>query len=105
MSEKRDFKLFREKIGGWQEDHMAKLNEEYIGILSRKDKNPSKNFWELYERMQKDKTEPGVLISDLRPSNFDLYLGILVAQGVIQEEDLEGFSEELKERIRYRLQD
>ncbi len=105
MSKKKDWRLFREKLPKWQEDHMAKLNEEYIGILSRKDKNPSENFWELYERMRKDKKDPGVLISDLRPSNFDLYLGSLLAQSVIQEEDLEGFSEELKERIRYRLQD
>lgn len=44
-----------------------------------------------------------MLISDLRPSNVSMHLGSLLAQGVIGEEDLEGFSEELKESVRYLL--
>ena len=103
MADKKDWRLFRERLPKWQEDHMAKLNEEYIGILSRKDRNASENFWELYERIRKDKRGPGVLISDLRPSNVSMHLGSLLAQGVIGEEDLEDFSEELKESVRYLL--
>ena len=41
MADKKDWRLFRERLPKWQEDHMAKLNEEYIGILSRKDRNAS----------------------------------------------------------------
>lgn len=44
MADKKDWRLFRERLPKWQEDHMAKLNEEYIGILSRKDRNASENF-------------------------------------------------------------
>ena len=37
---KRDWKLFREKIAGWQENYMDRLIKEYIKLLSRKN-NPS----------------------------------------------------------------
>ena len=31
-----------EKVPVWQENYVAKLNQEYIELLQR---NPSKNFW------------------------------------------------------------
>ena len=31
---KADWRLFRERIGGWQEAYMEKLNKEYIELLS-----------------------------------------------------------------------
>ena len=29
---KRDWKLFREKLAGWQENYMAQLNKEYTAL-------------------------------------------------------------------------
>ena len=31
---KSDWKLYREKIADWQENYMARLNKEYIALLS-----------------------------------------------------------------------
>lgn len=39
----KDWKLFRNKIGKWQENYIDRLNEEYIKIL-RQDKNPSEKI-------------------------------------------------------------
>lgn len=50
----KDWKLFRSKIAGWQEAYMNRLNKEYIELLS-KDANPSDKFWNLVERIKKDK--------------------------------------------------
>lgn len=35
---KNDWKLFRTKIAQWQENHMDKLNKEYIELLSGKER-------------------------------------------------------------------
>ena len=51
---KRDWALFKEKIAGWQEAYMDKLNKEYIELLSGKG-SPSEKFWALEERIRNDK--------------------------------------------------
>jgi len=56
---KSDWKLFREKIGQWQEDYMERLNKKYIKLLSG-DEPASVKFWKLDERIRKDKRKPGV---------------------------------------------
>lgn len=43
---KSDWKLYREKIGSWQESYMEKLNKGYIDLLSSNDKKASEKFWE-----------------------------------------------------------
>ena len=94
----QDWKLFRKKLPDWQEAFMAELNEEYIRILSR-DQNASDNFWELEKRLREDKRKTGVLARDIRRSNMISLMMDLIREGAISIEDLDGFSEELKERL------
>lgn len=49
---KKDWKLFRTCIGGWQEAYMERLTKEYIDLLSG-DENASDKFWELEEQHKK----------------------------------------------------
>ena len=93
-----DWKLFGKKLPGWQETFMAKLNKEYISILSR-DQNASDNFWELEKRIREDKRKTGVLARDIRRSNMLSLMMELLREGAINAEDLDGFSEDLRERI------
>ena len=39
----KDWKLFRKKLGSWQEAYMDKLNKEYIDLLNG-DGRPSEKF-------------------------------------------------------------
>ena len=94
----KDWKLFRKKLPDWQEAFMAELNKEYIRILSQ-DKNASDNFWELEKRIKDDKRKTGVLARDVSRSNMFSLMMDLVREGAISAEDLDGFSEELRERI------
>ena len=66
---KADWRLFRERIPGWQEVHMEKLNKEYIELLSG-DEPASKKFWALEERIRSDKNTPGVRLQ-LKKSEID----------------------------------
>ncbi len=56
---KADWKLFRERIGGWQEAYMARLNQEYIELLSAEG-DASDKFWALDERIKEGRKAPGV---------------------------------------------
>ena len=97
---KSDWKLFREKIGEWQEDYMDRLCQEYINLLKRKDKQPSEKFWELEERIYKDKKTPGVRL-ELRKGNLYWDIAKLIHDKVITFDDLEIFSDDLKEAVKF----
>ena len=92
---KSDWKLFREKIGQWQEDYMERLNKKYIKLLSS-DEPASVKFWKLDERIRKDKRKPGVQM-DLEKSEVPWDLARLVKDKVITIEDLSDFSEDMQE--------
>ena len=93
-----DWKIFRKKIIGWQENYMKKLNEEYIEILKR-DENPAKNFWDLEIRIFHDKKSVGVAIDMRRSMMFNNILSLIDGE-IIQVDDLEDFSEEFQEDIK-----
>ena len=94
---KSDCKLFRAKIANWQENYMDKLNKEYIKLLSG-DEAASEKFWKLEERIKSDRKHPGVIIQ-MRKSEMVYDIAILIRDEVINMQDLEGFSEELKEQV------
>ena len=96
---KKDWKIFREKIPEWQEAYMERLNQEYIALLSG-DGNASEKFWELYKRQRKDKHCVGVQISMRGKSGMISDILRFIYEDVISTEELEGFSDELKEIIR-----
>ena len=94
----KDWKLFRQKLPKWQENHMEELCKEYLEIL-RKDKQPSERFWELEKRINNDKHHVGVRARMSR-SNMDNNLLGLLREGVITLDDLAEFSDELQNQMR-----
>ena len=78
---------------------MDHLNKEYIALLSSDDGTPADKFWKLEERIKKDRKHPGVIIEMRRSSAFFDIAG-LIARKVITYEDLEDFSDELKEAVK-----
>lgn len=94
---KKDWALFREKISDWQEAYINKLNKEYIELLSGEGR-PSEKFWTLEERIRNDKKDTGVQLKMSR-SNCIPNIISLLNEEVITMEDLDEFSDELKETI------
>lgn len=94
---KKDWALFREKIADWQEAYMDKLNKEYIELLSGEGR-PSEKIWALEERIRNDKKDTGVQLKMSR-SNCIPNIISLLNEEVITMEDLDEFSDELKETI------
>ncbi len=98
---KSDWKLFRACIGDWQEAYMERLVKEYIDLLDGAE-NASDKFWKLEERIKKDKKHPGVLL-ELSKGNMIFDIVSLINSGVITVDDLDGFSDELKESVNFLL--
>lgn len=98
----RDWKIFRKKIPNWQESYMERLAKEYI-ILLQSEKKASSKFWELEERIKEDKKSPGVII-DMRRSTAINNIINLVLDEVISLDDLEEFSDDLKDTVKYIVQ-
>lgn len=94
---KSDWKLFMERLPEWQEKYMERLVEEYAKYL-QSDLPASTKFWELEKRIKEDKRRPGVQLS-LEKKNVDFDLMYLMNDGAIDEADLEGFSQELIDRV------
>ena len=93
----KDWKLFRNKIADWQEAYMDKLNREYIAILSE-EANPSDKFWKLDKKIKEDRKKAGVQVRMSR-SNLIYNIISLLNEGAINLEDLEDFSDGLKEIV------
>ena len=93
-----DWKLFRQRLPLWQEAYMERLNQEYIRLLSGEGLASDK-FWELEKRIRRDKKSVGV-VADMRRSQLYSNLFSLLANEIIREEYLEGFSDELAEIVK-----
>lgn len=98
----RDWKIFRKKIPNWQEAYMERLTKEYI-ILLQSEKKASDKFWELEKSIKQDKKSPGVII-DMRRSTAINNIVSLVLDEVISLDDLEDFSEDLKEAVKFMVE-
>ena len=93
----RDWRLYKERIANWQERHIGNLLEEYREIIDS-DLENSEKFWKIYDRIRDDKRSEGVMCERKR-SNMIEVIEALMIQGIIKPEDLEGFSEELKNEV------
>ena len=96
---KQDWLLYRKKIGEWQEAYMEKRLLEYAELL-RKESLASERFWELDKRIKNDKRSRGVVI-EVRKQNVVYDLVAMILDGIIAFDDLEDFSDDLKDAVRF----
>lgn len=94
---KSDWQLFNNLLPEWQERYMNQLNQEYKRILNG-DGSSSNKFWKLEKRIKADRKSPGVLVEVSKRSMFQTLLQLL-SEKVITDEDLNSFSEELRDGI------
>ena len=95
---KADWKLYRERLPEWQEHFMEDLVKEYIELLSSPG-NATDHFWELEERIKKDKKNPGVLI-EVRKSDALWDIAMFVQRKIITMDNLDGFSDDVKDAVK-----
>ena len=94
--EEKDWKLYRKKLPEWQEAYMERLIREYAELL-KSDKAASEKFWALDKRIRADRKSLGVRVIEERRSKLQNILTGLIIEHVISVDDLQDFSEELRE--------
>lgn len=93
----RDWNLFRNKAVDWQESYIDRLNKEYMELLSG-DANPSEKFWRLEKRIKQDRKKAGLQL-EMRRSTLIHNIISLINEGTISFDDLEEFSDEMRETV------
>lgn len=101
QTKEQDWKLFQKKLPVWQEAYMDTRNQEYIGLLSGEGLASDK-FWKLEKKIREDRRSIGV-VADMRRSQLYSNLLSLLANEIIREDNLDGFSEELTETVKMQL--
>lgn len=76
---------------------MEKLVKEYADYLSS-DLPASTKFWGIEKKIKRDRKKPGVCI-ELRKSDMFWDIARLINDKVISMDDLEEFSDDLKETV------
>ena len=94
--EEKDWKVFREKLPEWQKAYMERLIKEYAELLNS-DKAASEKFWALDKRIRADRQSFGVRVNEESGSKLKNILTGLIIEHVISVDDLQDFSEELRE--------
>ena len=96
---KKDWKLFRERLSGWQENYMEGLVKEYANFLNDDKKPASEKFWELEKRIKEDKRHPGVIM-ELNKSEVIWDIVRLIRLNVITYDDLSDFDDKLQQEVK-----
>ena len=92
-----DWKLFRKLLPGWQERFMERLLGGYTKLIAGQGL-ASDRFWKLQGRLQKDIRKVGVR-ANIRRSVMVMNLRSLLHEGAIAKDDLNGFSDELRQSL------
>ncbi|MCH8961757.1 MAG: hypothetical protein IH820_10680 [Bacteroidetes bacterium] len=95
-----DWKTFRKIVPDLRERYLREKNEEIIHLLSEKGRTPTERFWAAEERLEK---EARILIDCLdghSRSKMKGYMFLMVRHGMLNDSDLENFSEDLREDIK-----
>ncbi len=98
-----DWKLFRSRLPVWQERHMEALIRKYAALLTGSGAASDK-FWALEKRIREDQQHVGV-VARMGRSNMYTNLLALLQDKVITLDDLDGFSEDLRERFAFVMRD
>ena len=92
-----DWKLFKKLLPEWQDRFMGRLLGEYSTMIAGQGLATDR-FWKLKERLQEDVRKTGVR-AEMKRSAMIVNLWSLLREGAISKDDLDGFSEELRQSL------
>jgi hypothetical protein len=94
-----DWKQFRKLVPGLRERYLEKVNQQVAALLADAERTPTERFWDVQERIEKEEGVLRACFDDHRRSKMIFAMAAMQSRGVLNDNDLEGFSEELRERM------
>ena len=96
---KQDWKTFREMLPDLRERYLAERNKALISILSDEERTPTEQFWDTFEAMEKEGKILRDCLDGFSKSDMDMHILLMLRHGIMKDEDLEPFSDELRSWI------
>lgn len=96
-----DWKRFRAIVPELRERYLRDRNADLISTLQDEALTPTEKFWTASERMEEIGGILRTCLDDHRRSTMIHALRLMVHHQMITDEDLNGFSEELRDRITF----
>ena len=94
--EKSDWKEFNRILPELRERYLRERNKELIVLLIDESKTPTERFWAVEEKAEKEAKILRKCLDGFSKSQAPLYLINLFRFGFMREEDLAGFSDEIR---------
>lgn len=95
-----DWKLFKSRLDEQREKYLTFRNSEIIKQLSNPDNTATDNYWNALKKMKEEKKILDRCLSGYKRSNMLQHIVAMCYCGMMTDEDLLDFSEELQERVR-----
>lgn len=95
----RDWKTFRKMVPNLRERYLKGKNIEIKKLLDAKNKNETERFWDARNRIEKERKILVDCLDGHSRSNMFFHMILMYRHGMLKEEDLDEFSDELKNQI------
>jgi hypothetical protein len=94
-----DWRLFCDRVGEWRERFLSKRTRELSQLLSDGNRTPMERFWAADEEMRQTARDLRDSFGGHSRSRMILALYAMLGCGIIEQEDLNDFSDDLRQRI------
>ena len=98
-----DWKVFRRRVPEWRERYLRLRNEELAGLLRNEAHTPTERFWQAKERMAEEARVLRACLDGHSKRKVAWYLSLMYGYGMIGADDLDEFSDGLREAVRASL--
>jgi hypothetical protein len=95
-----DWKQFRKIVPHLRERYLKKVNEQVAALLADSERTPTEQFWDVQERIEDEEKIIMDCFDDHRRSTMLISMAVMQRNGVLSDNDLKGFSDELREQMK-----
>jgi hypothetical protein len=94
-----DWQMFKKHVPVWREQYLNHKNESIAALLLIKEESPTERFWNAKKMIKEDSYILSSCLDQFSRSKMTISLSLMIRYGLIEEPNLEVFSDELKEQI------
>ncbi len=94
-----DWKVYSKRVSEWRDRYLAEKNRQIMAVLSDAGKTPTDQFWDAKEMMENEARILEDCLGHYSRSNMLFSLMSMFHHGLVREEDLQEFSDQLRQRI------
>jgi len=95
-----DWKQYSSIVEELRERYLKEKNQGFINMLSDPDKNATENFWDTLEKMKEETKTLELCLGKHSRSSMFIQMLAMCTHGMLTNEDLANFSEELQDSLK-----